>query len=120
MPLDFRLSYKEGINYTDLFPQVSIDSIEDGQHVYQNVVLPVTIPASQDVTQTITITTDAKMPVSRFDVFLVSTGEQAEIDYSTITQMEVQTNQLIVTRLEDKPTGSIDVILLFYEQRGDV
>lgn len=117
--VDFRLSYKNNTEYVDLFPRTSMEGIIGAEQAFKKVSLDVTIPASQDTTQTIQITTDAKMPDSIVEMYLVTTGEQAEQDYATIDQYEIQTNQMIITRLGNKPTGSIDVVLLFYETMGE-
>lgn len=118
MAIDMRPSYKSGVGYVDMFLHTLVPAIDDLHTEFKKVSMNVTIPASANVTQTIAITTDERMPDSSFDVFLTSTGDDAEYNFSTITQVEVKTNQLIVTRLYSKPTGSIDVTLVFYE-KGD-
>ena len=60
------------------------------------------------------------MENTNFNAILLSTGAQAESDYSTISQMQVNTNELVVTRLHSMPIGSIDVRLIFFEQRGAI
>lgn len=119
MAIDVRLTYQQSQrNYVDLFPHTLVSAIADVNTEFQKVPLVVTIPPSEELTQTIAITTDAKMPNSNFDVYLNTTGDQAKVDYSTISQLEVQANQLIVTRIYEKPTGTIEVTLVFYE-KGD-
>lgn len=118
MPTNFRLAYNAGTDYVDLFPKTSIQAITDASQVYQITTLQVTIPAVSTMTQTITITTDSAMASSPVRMVLDSTGDQAESDYSTITQFQVNTNELVITRLYSMPTGSIDVTLIFFEQEG--
>lgn len=122
MPTNFRLAYTNGIEYTDLFPSTSINGIVDANNVFEIVTLDVTIPApsTTTLTQTVTITTTQEMTDADFNMVLLSTGDQAQADYSTITQVEITTNQLNITRLYDMPTNSIDVRLIFFEQRGVV
>ena len=116
MPIDFRLSFKDGAGYTDLALRTSMGAIIDADNVYKKVFLTVNIPASNDTTQTISIVTDEKMPDSDVEMYLNTTGEQAQTDYNTISQFQVLENQLVITRLGDKPTGTIEVTLIFYEK----
>lgn len=119
MPTNFRLAYNsDGLNYTDLFPRTSMEAIINGGNSYQIVALDVDIPVPSDssITQTIAITTTQEMVDAVFRVYLISTGDQAEQDYATITQMEVQENQLIITRLYNTPSEEITVRLLFFEK----
>lgn len=122
MPTNFRLAYTNGIEYTDLFPSTSTHGITDANNVFEIVSLDVTIPAptSQTFTQSIAIATTQEMENTNFNVILLSTGAQAESDYSTISQMQVNTNELVVTRLHSMPIGSINVRLIFFEQRGAI
>ena len=48
------------------------------------------------------------------EMVLVGDTEQEQKDYSTITQFQVFNNQLVITRLNQMPTNSIEVKLLFY------
>lgn len=122
MPTNFRLAYTNGIEYIDLFPATSVAGIADGDNVFEIVTLEVTIPApaASTIAQTITIATSSSMINAPFQVILNSTGTQAESDYATIDQMQVLQNQLVVTRLYEMPVDSIDVTLIFFEQRGAV
>ena len=122
MPTNFRLAYTDGIEYIDLFPSTSIRGIIDANNVFEIVSLDVTIPAptSQALTQSIAIATTQEMENTNFNAILLSTGVQAESDYATISQMQVNTNELVVTRLYDMPIDSIDVRLIFFEQRGAI
>lgn len=52
------------------------------------------------------------------EMVLVGDTEQEQKDYSTITQFQVFNNQLVVTRLNQMPTNSIEVKLLFYIRGG--
>lgn len=116
MATNFRLVYLNGTEFTDLFPRTSIGGITDAVKALRFASLQVTIPATTDMTQTITITTEAGMEDAWVEMNLVGDTEQEKADYSTITQYEVQPNQLIITRLGSMPTGQIQVNLLFYMQ----
>ena len=118
MPTNFRLAYNSGAGYVDLFPRTLVEAIENETGAYEITALQVTIPAVNTMTQTITISTTPKMVNSSVRMILNSTGEQAVNDYSTITQFQVDTNQLIITRLYSMPTNSIEVTLLFFEKQG--
>ena len=52
------------------------------------------------------------------EMVLVGDTEQEQKDYSTITQFQVFNNQLVITRLNQMPTDSIEVKLLFYIRGG--
>lgn len=122
MATNFRLAYTNGIEYIDLFPKTSVTAIVDAQNIYDIVQVNVNIPAptSPALTQTVALSTTPAMVAAPFRVYLSSTGTQAESDYATINQVEVQDNQLVITRLGDMPVGSIDVTLVFFEVRGEV
>lgn len=121
MPTNFRLAYNsDGLNYVDLFPKTSTDAIIGADNIYEITQLQVDIPAPSvsTLTQSIAISTTAQMVSSPFRMYLLTTGEQAESDYSTISQIEIQNNELLVTRLYNMPIGTITVELVFFEQRG--
>ena len=122
MATNFRLAYTNGIEYIDLFPKTSVTAIVDAQNIYDIVQVDVNIPAptSPALTQTVALSTTPAMVAAPFRVYLSSTGIQAESDYATINQVEVQDNQLVITRLGDMPVGAIDVTLVFFEVRGEV
>lgn len=123
MPTNFRLAYNsDGLNYIDLFPRTSMDAIVGADNTYEITQLQVDIPApsTSTLTQSVAISTTTQMVSSPFRMYLVSTGEQAESDYSTITQVQVQENELIVTRLYNMPVNTITVELVFFEQRGAI
>lgn len=122
MATNFRLAYTNGIEYIDLFPKTSVTAIVDVQNIYDIVQVDVNIlaPTSSTLTQTVALSTTPAMVAAPFRVYLSSTGTQAESDYATINQVEVQDNQLVITRLGDMPVGAIDVTLVFYEVRGEV
>ena len=122
MATNFRLAYTNGIEYIDLFPKTSVTAIADAQNIYDIVQVDVNIPAptSPALTQTVALSTTPAMVAAPFRVYLSSTGTQAESDYATINQVEVQDNQLVITRLGDMPVGAIDVTLVFFEVRGEV
>lgn len=116
MATNFRLAYLNGTEFTDLFPRTSIGGITDAVQALRFASLQVTIPATTDMTQTITITTEAGMEDAWVEMNLVGDTDQEKADYATITQFEIQPNQLIITRLGSMPTGQIQVNLLFYMQ----
>lgn len=117
MALNFRMAYTDSIRYIDLFPDTTFEAITDkGDNLYQITVLPVTIPAVSATTQNITIIADSDLADSMVNMYLVSTSEQAQEDYNTITQFSVNVNQLTITRLYEYPAGSIDVNLVFYKK----
>lgn len=122
MATNFRLAYTNGIEYIDLFPKTSVTAIVDAQNIYDIVQVDVNIPAptSSTLTQTVALSTTPAMVAAPFRVYLSSTGTQAESDYATINQVEVQDSQLVITRLGDMPVGAIDVMLVFFEVRGEV
>lgn len=122
MATNFRLAYTNGIEYIDLFPKTSITAIVDAQNIYDIVQVDVNIPAptSPALTQTVALPTTPAMVAAPFRVYLSSTGTQAESDYATINQVEVQDSQLVITRLGDMPVGAIDVTLVFFEVGGEV
>ena len=123
MPTNFRLAYNsDGLNYVDLFPKTSMDAIIGADNTYEVTELQVTIPVPDTsiLNQTITISTTPKMVSSLFRMYLVSTGNQAQNDYNTTTQAQVETNQVIITRAYDMPINSIIVMLVFFEKRGSI
>lgn len=122
MATNFRLAYTNGIEYIDLFPKTSVTAIVDAQNIYDIVQVDVNIPAptSPALTQTVALSTTPAMVAAPFRVYLSSTGTQAESDYATINQVEVQDNQLVITRLGDMPVGAIEVTLVFFEIGGEV
>lgn len=117
MAVNFRLAYNSGIEIIDLFPNSAISCVQGIDNIMQYSTINVTIPAptSQDITQTISISTTTSQVNAPVSMILTSTGTQAEIDYATITQYEVNTNQLIITRLYTWLEDSINVTLIFEE-----
>lgn len=117
MALNFRLAYNTGIEFVDLFPWTGIEGIVDGNNILQYSTIPVTIPpvSSSTITQTISITTSTQQASAPVYMVLTSTGNQAEQDYATITQYQVQDNGLVLTRLYSWPQDSINVVLIFEE-----
>lgn len=122
MATNFRLAYTNGIEYIDLFPKTSVTAIVDAQNIYDIVQVDVNIPSptSPALTQTVALSTTPAMVAAPFRVYLSSTGTQAESDYATINQIELQDNQLVITRLGDMPVGNIDVTLVFFEVGGGI
>lgn len=117
MAVNFRLAYNSGLEIVDLFPATNMGAVDGTDNIMQYSTINVTIPApaSQDVTQTISITTTTQQVAAPVYMLLTSTGAQAENDYSTITQFQVLENQLVITRLYQWPQNSINVTLIFEE-----
>lgn len=117
MAINFRLAYNSGLEIVDLFPNSNMSAIQGINNIMKYSTIDVTIPAptSQDTTQTISISTTTSQVNAPVSMILTSTGTQAEIDYATITQYEVNMNQLIITRLYTWPEDSINVTLIFEE-----
>ena len=121
MALNFRLAARQGTGYTDLFPRLaSIDNVIDANSAFKKETINVTIPATSDNTQTITITTTPEQVAAPVNMYMTSTGEQAQADYATINQFSVTDNTLTIIRVYTMPTGSIDVTLEFLVKRGEV
>lgn len=117
MAVNFRLAYNDGLDIVDLFPKSNVMSIIDNTNAMKYSTIDVAIPAptTEVTTQTIAITTTTAQVNAPVYMFLTSTGEQAEIDYSTITQFSVSTNELELVRLYNWPQESINVTLVFKE-----
>lgn len=117
MAVNFRLAYNEGLSFVDLFPQSSVQAITDVTNLLQYSTINVTIPVptTVDVNQTVAITTTTAQVNAPVEMYLVSTGNQAQSDYNTITQFSVTENQLNLTRLYEQPVGEIEVQLVFKE-----
>lgn len=117
MAVNFRLSYNEGLSFVDLFPQSNIQAILDATNLLQYSTMTVTIPAptTSDITQTVAITTTSAQVNAPVEMYLLSTGAQAQSDYNTITQFSVTNNQLNLTRLYSQPVNDIEVQLVFKE-----
>lgn len=112
--IGFRLSYLNGFNFIDLFPKTSIEGISGTEQMLKINSLQLTIPATTDMTQIIPITTENNIEKTWVEMNLIGTTEQEKKDYATITQFEIQSNQLIITRLGSMPVDQIQVNLLFY------
>lgn len=111
MAVNFRLAYTNGIQYTDLFPKTTVDAITATNVFYTTQLV---VPPTTEMAQTIPLETTNEMLESMFRVYLVSTGTQAEQDYSTITQVQLIGGGLTIIRLYDKPQDSITIQLVFY------
>lgn len=117
MAVNFRLSYNSGLEFVDLFPGSSMSAVQGTDNIMSYSTIDVTIPApaTQDVTQTIAITTTDAQANAPVYMILNSTGNQSEEDYATINQFQIQTNSLVITRLYSWPKDSINVTLIFKE-----
>lgn len=116
MAVNFRLAYNSGTQFVDLFPRTNMAAVET-DNLLQYTTIDVTIPApsSATTTQSIAITPTTAQVNAPVYMMLTSTGTQAQQDYATITQYEVTTNALVITRLYSQPSGSINVTLIFEE-----
>lgn len=117
MAVNFRLSYNEGLEFVDLFPKSNVEGIIDATNLFRYTTINVTIPvpSTSEITQNVTITTTDAQVNAPVEMYLVSTGSQAQTDYNTITQFLVTTNQLSITRLYEQPTEAVEVQLVFKE-----
>lgn len=117
MSLDFRLAYNSGVEYVDLFPVTSLEAISGTENSLKITPLSVTIPSVSPgtIVQSITIPTTDSKNNSQVSMLLVSSGNDAIRDYSTIDQFQVNNGELIINRFYNYPISDIDVILLFYE-----
>ncbi len=117
MAIDFRLNYLQGINnYVDIFLETGAKGIFDNTTALKYSTLEVDIPATQENIQTIALNLTPQQQRAVAAMYLVSTDEQAKIDYGTISQYEINGNNMIVTRLYSFPKGPIRVKLLFKER----
>lgn len=117
MAVNFRLTYNNGSNFVDLFPKSNIQAIVDVTNLFEYSIINVTIPVpnTTEINQTVAITTTDAQVNAPVEMYLTSTGSQAQSDYNTITQFSVTSNQLNITRLYTQPSGSINVRLVFKE-----
>ena len=116
MAVTFGFSYKSGINYVDLFPSTTIEAIVDVGDMLEIETLNVTIPVTQDNTQTITISTTPEMLNAVFEVYPSGnyTTEQLA-SYNTISNISITENTLTVIRNGMMPTEEINIVIVFYE-----
>lgn len=115
MAVNFRLAYNNGLDYTDLFPKTNFQGVSGAENILSYETMTVTIPAIAEgtTTQTIDITTTEEQVNALVDMYLNTTGGTSENDYASITQYQVLTNQLVITRLYTCPTNDIEVTLVF-------
>ena len=119
MAVNFRLAYNQGIDYVDLFPRSSMETIVDADNIlsYTTINVNIPVPENNPVTQTISISPTQEQINAPVVMQLITTGDQAESDYGTISQFEVQEGALVITRLYSWPQQAIDVELVF-QQKG--
>ena len=117
MAINFRLNYNNGVEYADLFFKTSLENIIEIGNCLHYSTLQLEIPsvAANTITQTIPITISSSQENCAVAMFLLDDTTQAQSDYATISQFEIQNNQLIITRLYNWPTDSVNVLLLFKE-----
>lgn len=113
MAENFVLEVRKQIGYDELLPSTSLEALVDG---VVKVSIDVTIPITTEATQTIAVgDITANLAQAPFDVYL-SSGSMD--DYNTLTQVESQEGQIVITRLYSLPTNEITITLLFYERKG--
>lgn len=113
MAENFVLEVRKRIGYDELLPSTSLEALVDGVvKVYIDVVIPVTTEATQTIAVGDITANLAQVP---FEIFLKS-GEMD--DYNTLSQVESQEGQIVITRLYSLPTNEITITLLFYERKG--
>lgn len=120
MALNFQPRYKASEEeYAELNYATNVSSVLGTEDVYQIVTqnLNIPVPSGSNITQTLSFLTDSKMPESKVEMYLTTAGNEAQLAYNTITQFEVRTNQVIITRLGKMPQTAINVTLVFYEKR---
>lgn len=120
MALNFQPRYKASEEeYAELNYATNVSSVLGTENVYQIVTqnLNIPVPSGNNITQTLSFLTDSKMPESKVEMYLATAGNEAQLAYNTITQFEVRTNQVIITRLGEMPQTAINVTLVFYEKR---
>lgn len=113
MAFNFRLSYNQGFSYVDLFPRTDIEAITFNTSTSRHASINVTIPTSSDLVQTIAIDTPANYLNVPVYMELLYKQESDIYNYSTISQFQIIDGALEITRLYNKPTGEIQVVLIF-------
>lgn len=115
MAINFRLSYNQGFSYTDLFPRTDVKGISFNTSTSrsQHATINLTIPPTNDLIQSIPV--DIPLAYVNVPVYmeLLYKSESDIYDYSTISQFQILDGTLNITRLYTKPTGSIQVVLVF-------
>lgn len=114
MDVNFRLSYLSNNGFVGLFPKTNTLGIVDAGPSLSFALTSIEIPAYSGQTQTISLSIPQDIEGSWVEMVLIGDTDQEKKDYSTITQFQVENNQLIITRLNQMPTNSIEVNLLFY------
>lgn len=119
MSINVRLAYNQGSEYIDLFPRTSIDNIVDIENTIKFSSLIVNIPVIEDnITQIIPLNLTPQQNTALVDMVLISNDKQSKDSFNTITQFQIDNNQLIITRLYGFPTKDIEVQLYFKERKG--
>ena len=109
MAENFVFEVREQIGYTELLPSTTVDNLVD---TYTKVTFNVMIPATDENTQIISVPNiTSEMAQMPFEIYLLSGAEE---DYGTLTQVEIQEEQLIIKRLYKIPLNEISVVLLIY------
>ena len=115
MAINFRLSYNQGFSYTDLFPRTDVKGISFNTSTSRSrhATINLTIPPTNDLIQSIPV--DIPLAYVNVPVYmeLLYKSESDIYDYSTISQFQILDGTLNITRLYTKPTGSIQVVLVF-------
>ena len=114
MAVNFRWAVREGAEYTDLFPQIEASNILDLDNALHFQTMNVSIPTTTSITQNITITTTPELVAAPVRMFPTANTAAYMDAYNTISQFNVTTNRLTITRLSTMPTTAIIVTLVFY------
>ena len=113
MAINFRLSYNQGFSYTVLFPRTDVKGISFNTSTSRHATISLTIPPTNDLIQSIPI--DIPLEYVNVPVYmeLLYKSESDIYDYSTISQFQILDGTLNIIRLYTKPTGSIQIVLVF-------
>lgn len=112
MAENFVFEAREQVGYNELLPSTTADNVVG---TYTKTSLNVVVPATTENVQTIAVPDmTAEMAQMPFEVYLVS---GAQDDYGTLTQVESQEGQVVITRLYEMPTAEITIMLLIYSRK---
>ena len=117
MAVTFRFAYNGGINYIDSFPKTNVQGIADNENLltYSSLNVTIPVPTQVETRQIISVTTTEAQVAAPFVVYLMTQGEQARYDYDSISQIQVEENQVIITRLHYQPQQEIQILIVFSE-----
>lgn len=115
MSINFRLAYRNPVEYVDLFPKINIKDIEGLENNCILNFIEVDIPVFNDIIQNISIDINEDLINKNVEMYLISGSQD---DYETITQFQIVKNAIILTRIYDYPKNSVKVALVFYNTGG--